>query len=67
MSRFQETIWCDHCGAEITWVPIVVGNHHFCCRDCLDGYRCECASFMELEDERRVIKANLESHTSYYN
>ncbi|HEX6305087.1 MAG TPA: hypothetical protein VFZ76_12915 [Anaerolineales bacterium] len=60
MSRFKDTTWCDNCGGEIAWVPIVVGSQHYCCRDCLDGYRCECASLMDLDEERHIMDANVE-------
>ena len=54
MARYQDTIWCDGCGKEITWSAVVVGVHHYCCRDCMLGYRCECPDQLETEDDRRV-------------
>ncbi|MBP1703420.1 MAG: Archaeal domain [Chloroflexi bacterium] len=60
MSRIEQTVWCDNCGVEITWGPIVrVGQArhrilHFCCMDCLAGRACKCGERLELEDERRT-------------
>lgn len=65
MSRFKDTMWCDNCGAEISWLPIVVGSHHYCCRDCLDGYRCECPRLMDLDGERRTIAENVEMQNPF--
>jgi hypothetical protein len=50
-------VWCDGCGVEITWAPVVVGNAHYCCQDCRDGLECDCLSPLELEDERQPEEA----------
>lgn len=52
MSRLENTFWCDQCGVEIIWVPTILHGKHFCCRDCAEGFRCECMSRLEIEDER---------------
>lgn len=60
MSRSEGVIWCDGCGVEITWVPIVkrgdkAGNKkEYCCEECLLGFKCRCGERMELEDEYRL-------------
>jgi hypothetical protein len=53
MTRFQDTIWCDNCGVEITWTPTVVDARDYCCTDCLEGRPCDCGQRMEIEEERR--------------
>ncbi|OGO35945.1 MAG: hypothetical protein A2W35_18965 [Chloroflexi bacterium RBG_16_57_11] len=54
--------FCDGCGAEITWSPVVVrakGDNlqhragHFCCADCADERPCRCGERMEFDDEFR--------------
>ena len=47
------TVWCNGCGAEITWNPVLAGKRRYCCQDCLEGRPCQCAERMEIEDERR--------------
>lgn len=54
MARYQDTVWCDNCGSEITWVPIAIGKNHYCCQECRDGYRCDCPELMTIEEDRRV-------------
>lgn len=53
MALFEEAIWCDGCGVEITWGPVVRGKRRYCCRDCSRGLKCECGVRMELEDDYR--------------
>ena len=54
--------FCDGCGAEITWAPVVVrgkgGSLHrrtgqYCCADCADERPCRCGERMEFQDEFR--------------
>jgi len=55
MTRFREVIWCDGCGAEITWAPVPAPDQRdYCCPDCRDGRPCDCGERMELDDERRT-------------
>jgi len=53
MTVIEGTIFCNNCGVEITWAPIVFKGCHFCCQDCLNHLQCECGDRMELEEERR--------------
>ena len=53
MTAIEGTIFCNNCGVEITWAPIVVKGCHFCCHDCLNHLQCECGDRMEFEEERR--------------
>ncbi len=52
MVRIEETLFCDGCGVEILWVPVVLGRLYYCCNDCMDGYQCDCGQ-QEQEEERR--------------
>lgn len=56
MARIEGTVWCDGCGVEITWAPLVVKGKDYCCKDCLDGLVCSCGERMEWDDERRGQK-----------
>ncbi len=53
MAKINDTVFCDGCGAEITWSPVLKGNQKFCCKDCSEGLECHCGDRMELEDDRR--------------
>jgi len=35
-------IWCDECGVEITWTPVVIDHRTYCCHDCAVGLECDC-------------------------
>jgi len=48
MVRYQDTLWCDGCGIEITWEPIEQDRLFFCCQICMDGEKCRCS---ELEED----------------
>lgn len=50
---YPEQIWCDGCGVEILWSPVIVGNRDHCCQDCADGLPCRCGERMELDERRR--------------
>lgn len=52
MVRIEDTVWCDSCGVEITWVPLVVDERDYCCENCYKGFACECNQRMEDEDRR---------------
>lgn len=52
--RIDDTLWCDGCGAEIYWAPVVVNRKHYCCQDCAEGRECACGTMIELDDERRT-------------
>jgi hypothetical protein len=49
----DDMVWCDGCGVEITWGPVVVDNRVYCCHDCSQGYACTCGERMELDEEIR--------------
>jgi hypothetical protein len=58
MSRSEGVVWCDGCGVEISWAPLVKSDSDmrrgdYCCEDCYAGIPCRCGERMELEDERR--------------
>lgn len=63
MSDFTGMVYCDGCGVEFTWSPILVKRPgkaalvqkplHYCCEICAEGAPCTCAERMELDDERR--------------
>lgn len=53
MDRNRDTVWCDGCGVEILWAPMVADERDYCCRDCSRGLACDCGEPMELEEERR--------------
>jgi hypothetical protein len=54
MARYADTLWCDGCGVEIVWAPLVAGERHYCCADCFDGFPCKCGERLELEEGRRA-------------
>jgi hypothetical protein len=51
MSKFQESIICVGCGAEITWGPLLKQEQPYCCEDCSNGLPCECATRQEWDPE----------------
>lgn len=53
MSKTDNTIYCDGCGVEITWSPVIIGLRDYCCEDCREGLPCRCGERMEQEEERR--------------
>lgn len=57
MSRYQNIIWCDGCGVEITWGALVVGKHHYCCEDCHRGVACKCAEQFDLYEDLYTTQA----------
>lgn len=57
MARIEKTVFCDGCGAEITWAPILFKTQEFCCQDCAHGIPCTCGERMELGDEMRAARS----------
>jgi hypothetical protein len=59
MSRSEGVIWCDGCGVEINWAPLVKFSSgmkeksDYCCEECYSGFSCQCGERMEMEDEHR--------------
>ncbi len=37
-----DAVWCDGCGVEILWAPVIADDRHYCCADCRDGLECDC-------------------------
>ena len=52
MSRYLDTIWCDGCGAEIRWSPVIKDRREYCCDDCSNGLPCECGARQDWDDDR---------------
>ncbi len=52
--RYQDTVWCDGCGVEITWAPEPKAQLHYCCAACFAGRPCDCAARLEQESDRRA-------------
>ncbi len=50
MVKMEDTVFCDGCGVEIPLSPVVKDHGEYCCADCAQGYECDCAKRMELED-----------------
>lgn len=57
MTWREEMTWCDGCGVEITWGPVVIESRSYCCQDCAQGYTCNCGERMESEEEFRNLGA----------
>lgn len=65
MACIEDAVFCDGCGVEITFSPVVVKDTHlglvilaqrplrYCCQACAQGLPCSCAERLELEDDRR--------------
>ncbi len=66
MSRTKNTIWCDGCGEEITWAPLMKEGCHYCCQDCIDGLPCNCYRWSEMDlsrrDEENRTTANIDAY-----
>ena len=65
MTLNDEMVWCDGCGIEITWGPVLVGTHTHCCRDCAQGIPCECGERLEMDDDRRNVGEASSVNTGY--
>ena len=42
MISYQDTLWCDGCGVEISWEPVVKDKYEYCCKLCSQGEKCSC-------------------------
>jgi hypothetical protein len=51
MAKRFHRIWCDECGVEITWTPVVIDHRHYCCHDCAVGLECDCDSLGTLWED----------------
>jgi len=57
MTRYLETVFCDHCGVEALWAPVFLRGGEYCCMDCAECKPCRCGDRAEWEDERRANPA----------
>ena len=59
MARYKDTLWCDGCGIEITWLPTSKGPLLYCCEDCANGIRCDCDQHVEDPEYRTVNSSSI--------
>ena len=52
-NKIIETVWCDSCGVDILWGPLIVDKRDYCCQGCSDGLFCGCGERMEMDEYRR--------------
>ncbi|HSQ28183.1 MAG TPA: hypothetical protein VLM80_13755 [Anaerolineales bacterium] len=74
MASIENTIFCDGCGVEITWSPVLVRNSRlgsgllvqrplrYCCQACSEGLPCKCTERMELEEQRRSSSISIANY-----
>ena len=63
MTGIESTIWCDKCGVEILWGPIVINQRNYCCQSCFEGLQCKCSERMEMDDDRRGGESSVDEVT----
>ena len=51
-NRIIDTVWCDSCGVDIFWGPLIVDKRDYCCQECYDGLQCGCGERMEMDEYR---------------
>jgi hypothetical protein len=51
----EHALWCDGCGVEVTWAPVLIEGRRFCCALCATGGGCECGYAVEDEEEGPAI------------
>jgi hypothetical protein len=44
-------LYCDGCGVEVTWTPILAVGRRFCCHLCAAGGDCGCGYAVEDDEE----------------
>lgn len=54
MSRYEGSVWCDGCGVEILWSPVIEAGRDYCCQECARGEECDCGERMELVDDHET-------------
>lgn len=47
----EHGLFCDGCGVEITWAPILSEGRRYCCALCARGGDCGCGYAVEDEGE----------------
>lgn len=50
----NNAVWCDGCGAEVSWAPVVARDGQYCCDDCAAGLWCACRERTSLDLDERV-------------
>jgi hypothetical protein len=50
MVNYEKSLWCDGCGVEISWSPVIAGETKYCCQDCQNGYECDCKNLISVEN-----------------
>lgn len=57
MTWYEDMTWCDGCGVEITWGPVLVEQRTYCCRECSLDIPCACGERLELDEDQRSDRA----------
>jgi len=65
MVRYRDTLWCDGCGVEIRWKPIIKDQHSYCCSRCLNGEVCDCAESPEDDQSSPTPKPGSSASMRY--
>lgn len=47
----EHHLFCDGCGVEITWAPVLSEGRRYCCALCARGGDCGCGYAVEDEEE----------------
>ncbi len=63
MVKIDDTLWCDGCGVEILWAPVIYDRRHYCCEACCRGEECDCAARLEEDEEHRESPYSTDSLT----
>jgi hypothetical protein len=51
MDPVEGTLWCEGCGVDMTWTPVLAQGKRYCCAQCAAGCPCECGYALEDEEE----------------
>jgi hypothetical protein len=46
-----QEMYCEGCGVEVTWTPILAGGRRYCCPLCAAGGKCGCGYAVEDDEE----------------
>ncbi len=57
MAKYLNTVWCDGCGVEILWSPVMAAAREYCCELCRDGLACQCSDRADPDQGRRARSA----------
>jgi hypothetical protein len=47
----EHALYCEGCGVEMTWAPILSEGRRYCCAVCARGGECGCGYSVEDEEE----------------